>query len=196
MNPITSIAVFCGSSSGINPLYRKIAYEAGEAIANNGYHLVYGGARVGLMGAVAYGALNSGGTVTGVLPAMLQTKEIAHTELTELIIVETMHERKLVMHERSNAIIALPGGWGTMEELMEMITWAQLGLHHKPIGLLNVNGYYDGLVQLAKTMQEEGFLQPEHAAMLIVREDIHSLLDALIYEEVPLMPKWITEEKA
>ncbi len=158
-----------------------------------GCRLIYGGARVGLMGAVADGALSVGGEVIGVIPGFLQTKEIAHTGLTELITVETMHARKLRMHALSDAIIALPGGWGTMEELTEMLTWAQLGLHQKPIGLLNTDGFYNGLVQLIATMQSAGFLKAEHAAMLAVADKIESLLAALTTYEAPTAPKWITE---
>ncbi len=193
MPHITSIAVFCGSSTGFEPIFQNAAYEAGRAIAAKGCRLVYGGARVGLMGAVADGALSAGGQVIGVIPGFLQTKEIAHTGLTELITVATMHERKLRMHALSDAIIALPGGWGTMEELTEMLTWAQLGLHQKPIGLLNTGGFYNGLVQLIATMQSAGFLKAEHAAMLLVNDEIESLIAALAAYEAPATPKWITE---
>ena len=173
--------------------YKDIAYELGAIIAGRGSRVVYGGAQVGLMGALADGALGAGGSVIGVLPRLLQTKEIAHAGLTELVIVETMHERKLVMHKLSDAIIALPGGWGTMEEMTEMLTWAQLGLHKKPIGLLNIGGFYNGLLALMATMQAQDFLKPEHAAMLVVREDIQSLLEALEIYEAPPTAKWITE---
>lgn len=174
-------------------MYYKVANEVGAEIARNGARVIYGGALAGLMGAVANGALTAGGSVTGVLPRFLQTKEIAHPGLTELIIVETMHERKLTMHELSDAIIALPGGWGTMEELMEMLTWAQLGLHRKPIGLLNTDGFYNGLLQLIATMEAEGFLKPEYAAMLVVRDDIYSLLPALTTYKAPNVPRLIAE---
>jgi hypothetical protein len=191
MSRLRALAVFCGSSPGSDPVFMNIAYNTGASIAASGARLIYGGARVGLMGAVADGALSQGGSVTGVLPGFLKTKEIAHTGLTELQIVETMHERKLVMHELSDAIIALPGGWGTMEELMEMLTWAQLGLHQKPIGLLNTSEYYDGLLTLVDSMQSNGFLKPEHAGLLIVRDEIHHLLTALAAYEAPVLPKWI-----
>ncbi len=193
MAACSSFAVFCGSSSGLDPVYSAIAYEAGVAIAKSGARIVYGGSRLGLMGSVADGAISAGGEVIGVLPGFLQTKEIAHTGLHELIIVDTMHERKLLMHELSDSIIALPGGWGTMEELMEMLTWAQLGLHSKPIGLLNVNGFYDGLLLLVERMQSQEFLKPAHAAFLVVSDDIQSLLTALAAYEAPPTPKWISE---
>jgi uncharacterized protein (TIGR00730 family) len=191
---LTSFAIFCGSASGNDPLYGEVAYGAGQAIAALGAGIVYGGSQLGLMGAVASGALDGGGEVTGVIPGFLKTKEIAHTGLTELIIVENMHERKLRMHELSDAIIALPGGWGTMEELMEMLTWAQLGLHTKPIGLLNTGGFYNGLLQLVQTMQQEGFLREELASMLIVADEIAPLLQAMTSYQAPTIPKWITEE--
>ena len=191
---LTSFAVFCGSSSGHDAQYRELAYGAGQAIAALGAGIVYGGSQLGLMGAVASGALDAGGAVTGVIPGFLKTKEIAHTGLTQLIIVENMHERKLRMHELSDAIIALPGGWGTMEELMEMLTWAQLGLHTKPIGLLNTGGFYNGLLELVQTMQQEGFLRAELAGMLIVADEIALLLQAMAAYKAPAIPKWITEE--
>jgi uncharacterized protein (TIGR00730 family) len=193
--PLNSIAVFCGASPGLDACYMDTAFVVGQTIAESGAGLIYGGGRTGLMGAVADGALHAGGKVTGVLPHFLRTKEIAHCGLTELIIVGDMHERKLRMHELSNAIIALPGGWGTMEELMEMLTWAQLGLHRKPIGLLNINGFYDGLVQLISTMQESGFLRPALAGMLIIRDDIQLLLEAMRAYEAPVMEILVTEEE-
>jgi uncharacterized protein (TIGR00730 family) len=192
---LTSFAVFCGSASGLDPVFAEIAYKAGGAIAASGAQVVYGGSRMGLMGAVAEGALDAGGAVIGVIPGFLKTKEIAHTGLTELITVENMHERKLKMHELSDAIIALPGGWGTMEELMEMLTWAQLGLHTKPIGLLNISGFYNGLLELIHTMQSQGFLKPSFADMLIIKDDMEQLLAAMAAYEAPVVPQWITEER-
>ncbi len=192
LSRLTSIAVFCGASSGVDSSYATLAYGVGGAIAATGARMVYGGSRLGLMGAVADGALDANGAVTGVLPGFLRTKEIAHPGLSELIIVENMHERKLRMHELSDAIIALPGGWGTMEELMEMLTWAQLGLHAKPIGILNANGFYDGLLQLVATMRREGFLRREFADMLLVGNDVDSLLSAMSAYEAPAVPQWIT----
>ncbi len=195
IRPLQSYAVFCGSSSGKDPIYIDNAYETGKLIASRGARVIYGGAQVGLMGAVADGALHAGGSVVGVIPGFLKTKEIAHEWLSELIVVETMHERKLKMHELSDAIIGLPGGWGTMEELTEMLTWAQLGLHLKPIGLLNTNGFYDGLIQQIAVMQEHGFLRPEYAAMLIVRDNLDDLLSAMNEYVAPAVPKWINEER-
>ena len=150
-----SITVFCGSSPGINPEFAQNAYALGKFLAQNKIHLVFGGAKVGLMGAVAQGCLEAGGKVTGILPHFLKRKEIVHEGLTELIMVESMHERKMKLHEMGDGIIALPGGFGTLEELFEILTWAQLGLVKKPIGLLNWSGYYDALLQLLDHMCDQ-----------------------------------------
>jgi len=192
---IKSIVVFCGSSTGKELIYRELAYQLGQYIARMGARLIYGGAKVGLMGCVADGVLNEGGRVIGVIPGFLRTKEVAHEGLTEMIEVETMHERKLKMHALSDAVIALPGGWGTMEELMEMLTWAQLGLHTKPIGMLNVDGFYAGLHQLVIKMQDSGFLKPEHANMLLMDDTIDDLMEKMIAYKAPEVPKWITSSQ-
>jgi uncharacterized protein (TIGR00730 family) len=190
-----SIAIFCGSSDGYNDLYRTQAYLLGKVLAHRDIRVVYGGARIGLMGAVADGCLVEGGQVTGVLPRFLQTKEIAHTGLTQLLLVETMHERKLLMHEMSDAIIALPGGFGTMEEMFEMITWAQLGMHRKPIGLLNTAGYFNALQVFLSHMVNEGFVSTEHAGLLCFSDDIDDLLMQMADHTLPQLPKWLTESK-
>lgn len=195
MNRLQSVAVFCGSSAGEGSIYEQEAHNAGRMIATHGARLVYGGSRIGLMGAVAAGAMSADGEVIGVIPSFLKTKEIAHRGITRLITVESMHERKTLMHELSDAIIALPGGFGTMEELFEMLTWAQLGLHSKPIGILNVGGFYDGLLALVDTMVGQGFLKQDNADMLLVSEDIQSLWTMLSIYEAPLVPKWITESR-
>ena len=187
-----SIVVFCGSSEGYNEVYRETAYELGAVMAERNIRLVYGGAKVGVMGALAEGALQNKGEVTGVIPGFLRTKEVAHEGLTEMILTETMHERKMKMHELSDGIIALPGGWGTMEELFEMMTWAQLGLHPKPIGILNVNSFYDPLLAQINLMSEEGFLKDVYRDMVIVSHDIFELLEKMDSYEVPDIPKWIT----
>ncbi len=171
-----SIVVFCGSGAGNKDSYREAAYLLGATLAALNIKVVYGGARIGLMGAVADGALNAGGQVIGVIPGFLKTKEVAHERLSELITVDTMHERKLKMHDLSDGIIALPGGWGTMEELFEMLTWAQLGLHGKPVGLLNINGYYDPLISLCDTMVAEGFLQAGVREMLLTDVKVDKLI--------------------
>lgn len=174
-----SVAVFCGSSEGYHADYRDMAYALGAVLAERGIRIIYGGARVGLMGAVADGAMDNGGTVIGVIPDFLETKEIAHAGLSELIVVKTMHERKLKMHDLCDAIITLPGGWGTMEEMFEMLTWAQLGLHQKPMGLLNINGYYDSLKVLANNMVQEGFLSECNNNILLINESIDELLERM-----------------
>lgn len=186
------IVVFCGSSAGHNPVYMEQATLLGAALAQKNLTLVYGGAKVGLMGAVADGALKAGGSVIGVLPHFLQQKELAHEGLTELILVDTMHERKTKMNELCDGVIALPGGFGTMEELFEMLTWGQLGLHKKPVGLLNVNGFYDTLVELSKTMTSNGFLSAENRDMLLCSNDISDLLQQMEQYQPPANSKWIT----
>ena len=171
-----SIVVFCGSGYGYNECYREAAFDLGAMLAARGIRIIYGGAKVGLMGALAEGALGNGGKVIGVIPAFLHTKEVAHDGLTELITVETMHQRKLRMHELSDGIITMPGGWGTMEEMFEMLTWGQLGLHEKPVGLLNVNGYYDALKALSDNMVTEGFLDEFVNSSLLISESPEELL--------------------
>ncbi len=191
---LQSIVVFCGSSDGFQEVYRETAYDLGAILADKEIQLVYGGAKVGLMGALADGALQNNGKVIGVIPHFLRTKEVAHEDLTEMVLVDTLHERKLRMHELSDGIIALPGGWGTMEELFEMMTWAQLGLHPKPIGILNVNGFYEPLLALMNIMTEDGFLKEVYRDMIIVSDDIFDLLSRMNNYEVPDIPKWITKK--
>lgn len=189
-----SIVVFCGSGTGNEALYGEKAHQLGMVLAEKNIRLVYGGARIGLMGAVAAGCLDHQGRVTGVIPHFLSTKEVAHEGLTEMILVDTMHERKLKMHELSDGIIALPGGWGTMEELFEMMTWAQLGLHGKPIGILNINGFYDPLLALIEKMAEEGFLKPLYREMILVSEDAKELLSKMEDYTAPEIPGWLTKQ--
>ncbi|WP_292008507.1 TIGR00730 family Rossman fold protein [Chryseobacterium sp.] len=190
-----SIVVFCGSSMGYDPFFEKQALLLGETLAKHKIQLIYGGANVGLMGAVANGVLNNQGKVIGVLPRFLQSKEIAHTSLSELILVETMHERKTKMNDLCDGIIALPGGYGTLEELFEMITWAQLGLHKKPIAVLNINGFYDDLITMIKTMVDKGFLKQINQEMLLISDDIEELLEKMKNYTAPVVGKWISEEK-
>lgn len=184
------ISVFCGSSSGAEEIFTEKATILGKAIAQKGYGVVYGGAHVGLMGAVANGALSEKGEVIGVLPKFLQKKELEHKSLTKIYIVDTMHERKAIMNELCDAIIALPGGYGTMEELFEMLTWGQLALHKKPIGLLNVEGFYDPLIALSEKMIEKGFLKEEYRNMLIVDDDVEKLLLKMENYVPPKNDKW------
>ena len=190
-----SIVVFCGSADGYSELYKEVAYELGAILAERRIGLVYGGGKIGLMGAVADGALNNGGKVTGVIPDFLKTKEVAHEGLTKLITVDSMHTRKLRMHELSDGIIAMPGGWGTMEELFEMMTWGQLGLHQKPIGILNVNGYYDALTALITAMVSEGFLKEIYQEMILVSQDPIELLEMMANYTPPDVTKWIKKDE-
>ncbi|WP_255489717.1 TIGR00730 family Rossman fold protein [Dysgonomonas sp. 25] len=198
MNPATHmkyITVFCGSSEGGINSYMQQAYATGKAIAARGYGLVYGGAHVGLMGAVADGALDGGTEAIGIIPTFLNKKELAHPRLTETHVVSTMHERKTMMFERCDAIIALPGGFGTMEELFEVLTWAQLNLHQKPIGLLNINGYYDALITFIDQMAENKFLKPEYKHMLLVDSDIEKLLGKMEHYVPQVNDKWFETAK-
>lgn len=188
------ITVFCGSSDGHKDIYKSQAMKLGQTLAKQSIGLVYGGAKVGLMGAVADGCLQQGGKVIGVLPTFLGSKEIAHDGLTELIMVESMHERKTKMNELCDGVIALPGGFGTMEELFEMLTWAQLGLHGKPIGLLNVDGFYNHLVAMIQTMVDNGLLKEINQSMLLVSDSIDKLLDQMKDYKAPTVGKWITKE--
>lgn len=189
------ITVFCGSSNGSDAAYQLYAARLGHALAARKIELVYGGAKVGLMGAIADAVLSQGGNVIGVLPKFLRSKEIAHEGLTELILVESMHDRKMKMHELSDGIIALPGGFGTLEELFEVLTWAQLGLHQKPIALFNINGFYDSLIKLLQTMVEKKFLKEMNYNMLLVSDSIDDLLHQMESYKPPLVGKWITEEE-
>ncbi len=184
-----NICVFAGSSSGQRSSYMAAAEKLGHAIARRGMGVVYGGADLGLMGAVANATLAAGQTVIGVLPQALASVEIAHPGLTELHIVESMHERKALMAERSDAFIALPGGIGTLEETFEVWTWSQLGIHAKPIGLLNVDGYYDGLLEFLNHVASEGFVKPAHRHMLLANADPDTLVERIVRAEIPTVSK-------
>ncbi|MBM7418966.1 MULTISPECIES: TIGR00730 family Rossman fold protein [Chryseobacterium] len=190
-----SITVFCGSSFGSDDLYKKQATLLGQTLAKQNIQLIYGGANVGLMGAVADGVLKEGGKAIGVLPNFLQSKEIAHQNLTELILVETMHERKTKMNELCDGVIVLPGGYGTLEEFFEMITWAQLGLHKKPIAILNIDGFYDDLIKLVQKMVDKGFLKQINQEMLLVSDSIDELLEKMRNYHAPIVGKWISKEE-
>jgi len=176
---ITRAVVFCGSNSGNDEIYKTQAALLGQALAKHNIELIYGGTKIGLMGAVADGVLSNGGKVIGVLPHVLESREIAHEQLTELIFVDTMHERKAKMNDLCDAVIALPGGFGTMDELFEMLTWAQIGLHEKPIALLNTNGFYDPFLSLVQTMVDSGFLKKSNQEMIIVSDSIDDLIDKM-----------------
>lgn len=183
------IAVFCGSKEGYNETYRETAYGLGAILAERGIGLVYGGGKVGLMGAVADGVLQNGGKVIGVIPDFLQTKEVAHEGVTKMIVTDSMHTRKVKMHELSDGVIVLPGGWGTMDEMFEMLTWGQLGLHKKPIALLNINGFYDSLKVLVNNMIQEGFLEECTAEILMTSDSIEELLSMMEHFEAPTVER-------
>ena len=187
------ITVFCGSSSGNEKEFGLQAYSLGQLLAKQNITLVYGGAKVGLMGDVANGVLDGGGEAIGVLPHFLKQKEIAHEQLTKLILVESMHERKTLMNDLSDGVIALPGGFGTLEELFEMLTWAQLGLHKKPIGILNINGFYDSLLLMIHTMVEKGLLKKINQEMLLISSDSNELLLKMKNYTPPTVAKWINK---
>lgn len=192
---INKIAVYCASATGFDAIYMEQAYALGQAIAQRNKALVYGGAHVGLMGAVANGTLDNGGEVHGVIPDFLKVKELEHKGITHCYVVTTMHERKAKMSELSDAFIALPGGFGTMEELFEMITWGQLALHKKPIGLVNIKGFYDPMLLFVEEMIERGFVKEEYRNLLIVDDNIDRLLDRM-EEYAPLKnDKWFKPVK-
>ncbi len=189
---INRLCVFCGSSTGFRPAYAEGAAQLGRELARSSIQLVYGGGRVGLMGILADAVLGSGASVIGVMPRALVEKEIAHASLTELRVVDSMHERKALMADLADAFILLPGGFGSWEEFCEILTWLQLGLHRKPCGILNVAGYYDALLSLTAHAVTEGFLRPAYANMLIVESDPGILLSRLATTPLPSETKWIT----
>jgi len=191
INKIERVCVYCGSNTGSRQDYSQAARKLGAGLARRGWELVYGGGKVGLMGAVADAVLASKGRVTGVIPEMLVTKEVAHQGLSDQRVVSSMHERKALMVELADAFIALPGGFGTMEEFCEVLTWAQLGLHRKPHGLLNVAGYYDSLLTFFDHSVAEGFVRPAHRALVVTENDPERLLDLLTTVQPPNLDKWI-----
>ena len=195
MNDIKAVAVFCGSSAGNEESYAADARSVGKYLAKQGIRLVYGGARVGLMGIIADAVLENGGLVTGVLPDFITNREIAHDGLTEMVRVASMHERKTVMHERSDAALILPGGYGTMDEMFEWLTWGQLGLHKKPLGILNSGGFYDNLITFTDHMVAKNLLRIHNREMLHVAGDIVELMAMLQKYDAPLKAKWITPDQ-
>jgi uncharacterized protein (TIGR00730 family) len=190
-----SVSVFCGSSEGNDTEIVHQAAELGVELAKRNINLVYGGAKVGLMGKVADSVLQNKGKVIGVIPSFLKSKEIFHDRIDELIIVESMHERKMRMSELADGIIALPGGFGTLEELFEMVTWGQLGLHKKPIGILNVSGFFNDLLTFLDSMVAKGFLKPENRNMLLVDKSPEGLINQMDSYKPLITPKWIKKEQ-
>ena len=182
------ICVFCGSKTGSNPLFLETAIQLGRVLGERGLDLVYGGASIGLMGVVADSVIASGGRAVGVIPEAMATKEVAHDGLTEMHVVSSMHERKSMMARLADGFVALPGGFGSFEELLEMITWAQLGI-------LNLSGYYDPLIQLFERAIEEGFIKPRNRQLFVVEEGPDELLETLLAHKLPEVKRWITERE-
>jgi uncharacterized protein (TIGR00730 family) len=196
MSILRQICVFCGASSGGSPVYEVTAYQFGQLLADQGIGLVFGGGTTGLMGAVARGVAQQGGQVTGIIPRSLVVKELVDQPVGELLLVDTMHERKALMAERADAFVALPGGYGTLDELFEAITWGQLGIHRKPIGLLNVNNFFTPLVAWVDHALAEGFVRPQHRQLVRVADEAEALLDQLRqYEAPPALVRWWRESK-
>ena len=192
---IENICVYCGSSPGLNPAFTRAATILGKTLAERDIGLVYGGAAVGIMGVVANAALANGGKAIGVIPKALAVKEVAHTGLNELHVVESMHERKAMMAELSDGFIALPGGWGTLEEIFEILTWAQLGFHRKPCGLLNVEGYYDDLISFLENAFAQQFVNDLYRPILMTACEPENMLDQFSVYRAPAVRKWVGEEQ-
>lgn len=188
-----AVCVYCASSEAVVPRYGAAARAVGRRLAERGLGLVYGGGRVGLMGQVADGALEAGGEVVGVIPERLYALEVGHHGCTRLEVVPTMHDRKARMAELSDAFVALPGGWGTWEELLEVVTWTQLGYHRKPVGVLDLDGYYAGLRALVARAVDEGFVRREVVSILSFHEDVDAMLDALAAADLPEVERYLVE---
>jgi len=185
------IAVFCGSSSGSNGIYKEHAVKLGKVLAGKSIELVFGGGKVGLMGVLADAVLEAGGSAVGVIPGFLNIKEVAHTGVSELISVSSMHERKALIYDISDGFIALPGGFGTLDELFETLTWGQLGLHRKPVGIYNINGYFSDVLKAIDSMVREGFLKEINRDMVLESDRIEELLENMETYQAPSVPKWI-----
>lgn len=186
------LCVFCGSSVGARAVYREAAWSLGTELTRRGIGLVYGGGNVGLMGIIADAVLQGGGQVTGIIPDHLIAKELGHRGLTDLRVVGTMHERKALMADLADGFVALPGGFGTYDEFCEVLTWAQLGLHQKPCGMLNVAGFFDSLLAMFDHATGEGFIRPAHRAILRVASQPNALLDEMETYRAPVVAKWLT----
>ena len=191
---MNSISVFCGSSEGNDPEIIEESYRLGHIFVKQNITLVYGGSKIGIMGKVAEAVINGNGKTIGVIPAFLKTKEIVNNQLTELIVTQNMHDRKVIMYDKSDGFIIIPGGFGTMDEFFEITTWGQLGLHTKPIGILNINGYYNALIEQFKMMVNRGFLKQENLEAVVIDTTIEGLLDKMNnYKPLPA-PKWLNKE--
>ncbi|HNQ14858.1 MAG TPA: TIGR00730 family Rossman fold protein, partial [Pyrinomonadaceae bacterium] len=192
-NTMRSITVFCGSNSGFRGEYAEAARQLGALFVREGIGLVYGGGKVGLMGIIADQVMNLGGRVTGIIPESLEKKEVGHRDVTELLVVGSMHERKALMAERADGFIAMPGGIGTFEEFFEILTWAQLGFHQKPCAILNISGYYDGLLALCDQAVNEGFLRREHRRLILEDSDPERLLAKMRDFTPSTLEKWLDQ---
>ncbi|PAC30528.1 TIGR00730 family Rossman fold protein [Flectobacillus sp. BAB-3569] len=190
-----NILVYCGASVGFDEIYKNTAIAAGKLLVEKNKTLVYGAGSVGIMGIIADAVLENGGEVIGVIPSFMEKFEVQHKGLTQIHIVETMHQRKQLMAEISDAVVALPGGWGTLDELFEILTWKQLGLHQMPVGLLNVNGFYDPLIEMIHKMVKEGFLKQTNLDMLMIDDNLESLINRMEQAEYPDFPvgKWVNK---
>ena len=188
---VRSLCVFCGSTHGLNPAFATATRELGQLLASRRIDVVYGGGNVGLMGVLADAVLDAGGRITGVIPHALVARELAHQRLTESHVVHSMHERKALMASLADGFIALPGGFGTLEEFAEAVTWTQLGLQAKPCGLLNVAGFYDGLLAFLTHARAEEFLRPTHGEIVVADTNPTSLLDRLLAWQAPAVPRWL-----
>lgn len=195
MSELKTICVFCGSNEGNDQAITNAAIELGRAFAHQDISLVYGASKIGVMGTIAKSVLKENGVAIGVIPNFLKRKELVHLGLSKLIVTENMHERKLKMHELSDGFIALPGGIGTLEELFEIFTWLQLGLHSKPIGILNCNGFYNDLIQLLETMVRKGFVSMSNYDLLLVDTTVEGLLHKMRLFKAPELPNWLSEDK-
>ena len=192
---MNSVAVFCGSSEGNDQEIIEQSYLLGKTLAKRKMTLVYGGAKIGIMGQVARGVLEHSGQVLGVIPDFLKKKEVVHPNLTELITTKNMQDRKVIMYEKSDGFIIIPGGFGTMDEFFEITTWGQIGLHAKPIGILNLNGYYNALLSQCKVMVERGFLKQANLEVILVDTTIDGLLEKMENFKITPQPKWIKKEQ-
>jgi uncharacterized protein (TIGR00730 family) len=195
LNSIRRVCVFCGSSTGTDPRFVEAARDMGGEIARRGWQLVWGGGRVGLMGAIADAVLAAGGTVIGVIPEQLATHELLHTGATEMHVVPSMHARKALMAELADAFVALPGGFGTFEELFEMITWGQLGIHRKPLGLFDVQEFYRPLIEFIDHAIKAGFIKEKQRGLVIAAAEAAELCDRLERQEIPTVRKWIKADE-
>jgi hypothetical protein len=190
-----NICIFCGAAPGSDPEFAKAAFDCGTLLASRGHAIIFGGGNVGLMGSLADGALSRGGSVIGVIPEALRDRELAHPGVRDMRVVKSMHERKMLMHELSTAFMALPGGLGTLDELFESLTWLQLGYHQKPVGILNVRGFYDPLLALLDHAVEHGFIHSAQRRVILVEKDADALLDQIQKWQVPQWKRWIEREQ-